>query len=151
MGPQMLSLRLIRLLDSHAERLADTLYGVLRDSPECSDLRRVPPDHLRVRTNEIFRNLSAWLIDKTEADVAQRYMTLGMERAAQGVALSHYIWAIRATKRTLVEFLEREGLSDNPIELHASLELLKLVDRFFDSAIYYAAKGYERYQTSLVA
>jgi len=142
----MLSLRLIHLLDAHSERLADTLYDSLLKSPECSDLRKVPHDHLRVRAREIYRNLSDWLAGRTEEGIAKRYLLLGRERAEQGVRFSHFLWAIRVTKETLYEFLEHEGLSDNPVELHASLELLTLLDRFFDSAVYHAALGYQRYE-----
>jgi len=141
----MLSLRLIRLLDAHSDRLADTLYETLLKSPECADLRKVPRDHLQVRTHEIYRNLSDWLAGRTEEGIAKRYVALGRERAEQGVSFSHFLWAIRVTKETLYEFLEREGLSDNPVELHASLELLTLLDRFFDSAMYHASLGYERH------
>ncbi|MGE5176987.1 MAG: hypothetical protein ACM3JJ_11500 [Hyphomicrobiales bacterium] len=140
----MLSLRLVRLLDSHAEQLADTLFTTLLESPECADLRKVPRDHLELRSREIYRNLSDWLTSGTEWEIAERYIALGQERAAQGVALSHFIWAIGATKKTLFDFLDREGLADNPIELHASMELLKLLDRFYDTAVYYASVGYER-------
>jgi hypothetical protein len=63
------------------------------------------------------------------------YRNLGAERAEQGVSLSHLIWAIRAAKMNLWEFLEPEGLWENPVEIHGSLELLALLDRFFDEAI----------------
>lgn len=140
----MHSLRLIRLLDTHSEQLAETLHERIMKAPECSDMRKVPRDHLELRAREIYRNLSDWLASGTEWEIAHRYLALGQERAAQGVALSHFIWAIGATKKTLFEFLEREGLSDNPIELYGSLELLTLLDRFFDTAVYHAAVGYER-------
>lgn len=143
----MLSLRLIRLLDTHSEQLAETLFAALESAPECADLRKVPQDHLRVRSHEIYRNLSDWLAGRTQEGIARHYVALGRERAEQGVRFSHFIWAIRVTKETLYVFLEHEGFSDNPVELHASLELLTLLDRFFDSAMYYAAVGYERYNT----
>ena len=102
---------------------------------------------VRARAYEIYRNLGDCLMRETDYEIAKRYQTLGMERAKQGVALSHMVWAIHATKRNLLEFLEREGISDSPIELNRSLELLALLDRFFDTAIYYATVGYERQQS----
>lgn len=141
----MLSLRLIRLLDTHSESLAETLLERILTSEECADMHKVPRDELAVRAREIYHNLSDWLSNGTEWEMARRYVALGAERASQGVPLSHFIWAIGLTKKTLFEFLEREGLSDNPIELYGSLELLIILDRFFDSAIYYATVGYERY------
>jgi len=96
----MLSLRLVRLLDTHAEQLSDTLFATLLHSPDCSDLHKVPREHLELRAREIYRNLSDWLTSGTEWEIAQRYIALGQERAAQGVALSHFVWAIGATKKT---------------------------------------------------
>jgi hypothetical protein len=87
----MLSLRLVHLLDANRERLADTLFELVLRSEECADLHKVPRDHLEVRCHELFRDLSAWLIDGSESEIAQRYTTLGFERAAQHVALSHYV------------------------------------------------------------
>jgi hypothetical protein len=145
----MLSLRLVRLLDAHAEHLADSLFETILAAEECADLRNVPRDHLKVRSHEIFRNLGAWLMGTPDSELAQRFIALGMERAAQNVALSHFVWAIGATKKTLYDFVEEEGLSDSPIELQGSLELMRTLDRFFDSAIYYAAVGYERYAARL--
>ncbi|HSQ59628.1 MAG TPA: hypothetical protein VLT84_04265 [Acidobacteriota bacterium] len=145
----MLSLRLVHLLDAHRERLADSLFELVLRSPECADFHKVPRDHLEVRCHAIYRDLSAWLVDGAEGDIAQRYVALGFERAAQHVALSHFIRAIHASKRVLYDFLEMEGLSDTSIELQASLQLLRLLDQFFDNAIYYASIGYEQYAARL--
>ena len=144
----MLSLRLIRLMDTHSEPLGRALLDMITNSPECADLRKVPPDLLSLRTHEIYRDLNEWLGGKTLAEMGRYYRNLGAERAEQGVSLSHLIWAIRAAKKNLWEFLEREGLWENPIEIHGSLELLALLDRFFDEAIYNAAVGYERYHAA---
>jgi len=143
----MLSLRLIQLIETHSDLLTENLLGTLGSAPECADLLKIPPGHLRARAHEIYRNLADCLIGETGAEIARRYTALGIERAGQGVALSHVVWAIHATKRNLWTFLEREGLADNPIELNRSLELLALLDRFFDTAIYFVAVGYERYHS----
>ena len=85
-------------------------------------------------------------MDKPEAEVEveRRYTELGEARAQQGVAYSHFVWAITATKEHMRAFVQREGLSDNAMELHGELELLHLLGQFFDRALYYAAVGYER-------
>jgi hypothetical protein len=145
----MLSLRLVHLLDANRERLADNLFELVLRSEECADFRKVPRDHLEVRCHEIYRELSAWLINGSEGEIAQRYVALGFERAAQNVALSHYIRAIHTSKRVLYDFLEMEGLSDTSIELQASLQLMRLLDRFYDNAIYFASMGYEQYAARL--
>lgn len=140
----MLAIRLVRLIEAHSEQLSRGLTEKVWNSPKCSDLHKVPADELQARTHEIYRNLSDWLVNKTEAEVERRYTELGARRARQGVAFSHFVWAITATKEHVRTFVQREGLVDSAMELHGELELLHLLDQFFDRALYYAAVGYER-------
>ncbi len=140
----MLAGRLVRLIEKHSEELSRELSEKVWSSPRCSDLHKVPPDELRARTREIYQNLNNWLMDKTEYEIEQRYTELGARRAEQGVAYSHFLWAITATRAHVMNFIQREGLSDSAIELRGELELTHLLDQFFDRALYFTALGYER-------
>lgn len=140
----MLAIRLVRLIESHSEQLSRGLTEKVWNCPRCSDLKRIPPEEFHARTQEIYRNLSDWLMSKTEADVERRYTTLGARRAGQGVAFSHFVWAVTATKEHVRDFLLREGLVDSAVDLYGEVELLALLDQFFDRALYYAAVGYEQ-------
>ena len=140
----MLAVRLVRLIENHSDQLARGLTEKVWNSPKCSDLHKVPADELQARTHEIYRNQNDWLTNKTEADLERRYTELGARRSHQGVALSHIVWALTATKEHVRSFVQREGFADSAMELHGELELLALLDQFFDRAIYYAAVGYER-------
>ena len=140
----MLAIRLVRLIENHIEQLSRDLSEKVWNSPRCSDLSKVPASELQARTREIYRNLSDWLLDNAEAQVEQRYTDLGAARAQQDVAYSHFVWAIISTKEHVRTFVQREGLSDNAVELHGELELLHLLSRFFDLVLYYAAVGYEQ-------
>lgn len=140
----MLAVRLVRLIENHSEQLSRGLTEKVWNSPRCSDLHKVPADELKVRTHEVYRNLSDWLMNKTEAEVERRYTELGARRARQGVALSHIVWALTATKEHVRAFVQREGLVDSAMELHGELELFHLLDQFFDRAVYYVTVGYER-------
>ncbi|MCP9450330.1 MAG: hypothetical protein NNA21_09785 [Nitrospira sp.] len=145
----MLASRLVRLIEQHSEQLSRELNEKVWNSPRCSDLHKVPPDELRARATEIYRNLSDWLMEKPETEVEQRYTELGARRAGQGVAFSHFLWAITETKAHMCAFIQREGLSESAVELHGELELIYLVNKFFDRALYYAAVGYERERTRI--
>jgi hypothetical protein len=140
----MLAVRLVRLIESHIEQLSRDLSEKVWSSPRCSDLNKVPATQLEARTREIYRNLSDWLLDKAEAQVERRYTELGAMRAQQGVAYSHFVWAIVSTKEHVRAFVQREGLSESAMELHGELELLHLLGQFFDLVLYYAAVGYEQ-------
>jgi hypothetical protein len=140
----MLAIRLVRLIENHIEHLSCDLSEKVWSSPQCSDLNKVPTSELQARTREIYRNLSDWLLDKTEVQVERRYTELGVVRAQQGVAYSHFVWAIMSTKEHVRAFVQREGLSESAMELHGELELQLLLGHFFDLVLYYTAVGYEQ-------
>ena len=87
---------------------------------------------------------SDWLITKNEFDLEERYLKIGARRAQQNVPFSQVAWAIILTKDNLWEFLKKESVPDRPVEVFGELEMLQMLDHFFDRAIYYAAIGYER-------
>jgi hypothetical protein len=99
---------------------------------------------VRRRATEIYEHLSDWLLSRTEEEVEKRFTEIGLRRAAQGVALSSLVWALCITKEHLWEWVRREGLVDRHIDLCEELELMQLVEHFFDRATYYAARGYEK-------
>src|SRR5579864_684821 len=140
----MFALRMVQLIESHAGDLSDELMGRLRSSERCNDLlRKVPAQELKMRTHEIYRNLSDWILAKTGSEIEERYVGLGMRRAKQGVPFSEFLFALNATKECLWQYLQQEGLLEDPVELLGDIELLHSLERFFDLAAYSASIGYE--------
>ncbi|HKT67865.1 MAG TPA: hypothetical protein VJP83_00445 [Terriglobales bacterium] len=140
----LLAYRLVRLIEAHSDQLARNLLENVKDSDKTSSyITHVPQEELRSRVSEVYKNLGEWLLGKTEADVQRRYEEIGARRAAQGVPLTQLISALVLTKDTLWEYLLREAVVERPVEVFGELELLQLLDQFFDRAIYYAAAGYE--------
>ena len=139
----MIAPRLVQLIETHADQLAGSLIEKLQGNERMSDLRKVPPEELQHRAYEVYRNLSDWLLTKTEGDVERTFTAIGARRAAQGVALSHVVYAILAIKEHLWGFLAGEVTAERPVELFQELDLFHMVDQFFDRAVYYAACGYE--------
>lgn len=140
----MFSTKLVELIETHADRLADSLIHKLKESHRCELLlQRVPPHELRSRVHEIYRHLADWLSDKAESEIEERYIGLGVRRARQGVPISDFLWAVTAVKEHLWEYLESQGLMEEPVELWGEIDLLNSLQRFFDRAAYFAAIGYE--------
>lgn len=140
----MIAVRLVRLIEKHSDELTDELLHKFQTSPRTSDLRRVPVQELRNRSNEILRNLSDWLLSKSDHEVERRYHEIGGLRASQNVSLAHVCWGIVLTKEHIWNFLQREGFLLGPLEIFGEMELLRLLDQFFDRAIYYCTEGYEK-------
>ena len=139
----MLSYRLVRLIESHAEELAAALEEKATTHPQVTHFRAIPAHELRERVYEIYRHLGEWLLGKNELDIEQRYRKIGARRAQQRIPLSEVVQAIVLTKENLWEFLQSEAVEDRAVEIMGELELLQMLEMFFDRAIYYAAVGYE--------
>jgi hypothetical protein len=139
----MFSYRLVRLIESHAEALASGLEQRVRENMQVSHFRDIPARELRERAYEIYRHLGEWLLGRNELDIEHLYREIGARRAAQEVPLSEVIQAIVLTKENLWDFLKSEAVMDRAVEIMGELELLQMLEMFFDRAIYYAAVGYE--------
>ena len=139
----MFSYRLVRLIESHADALASSLEKRVQNNSQISHFRAVPGKELRERVYEIYRHLGEWILGKNELDIEQRYKEIGSRRARQSVPLSEVVQAIVLTKENLWEFLKSEAVMDRAVEIMGELELLQMLEMFFDRAIYYAAVGYE--------
>jgi hypothetical protein len=145
----MMLYRLVRLIETHSQALAASLLDRVRNSEAALAYQHVPDQDLKDRVYEIYRHLGEWLISKDELDLDQRYRHIGARRAQQGVPFSQVAWAIVLTKDNLWEFLKRETEIERPVEVFGELEMLQLLDHFFDRAIYYAGVGYEKARTEV--
>lgn len=139
----MVALRLVRLIESHSEELADTLVTKLYASERTPAYRHIPAHELRDAVLHVYQNLGAWLMTKTESDVEVRYKELGRRRAAD-VPLSQFMASMLMTKEHLWSYLHREAMSNGALELYGELEFLQSLNIFYDKAIYYASMGYEQ-------
>jgi hypothetical protein len=81
---------------------------------------------------------------KDELYLEQRYLQIGARRARQRVPLSEVIWVIVLTKENLWDFIKKEAVLERPVEVFGELEMMQLLEQFFDRAIYYASVGYEQ-------
>ncbi len=139
----MFSYRLVRLIETHADALAAGLEERVVSNSQVSHFHEVPAHELRERVYEIYRHLGEWLLGKNELDIEHRYREIGARRAQQRVPLSEVVQAIVLTKENLWDFLKSEAVMDRAVEIMGELELLQMLEMFFDRAIYYAAVGYE--------
>jgi hypothetical protein len=139
----LLTYRFVRLIESHAEKLATSLLEKVQHSSRTTAFSNVPPDELRQRVYEIYDHLGDWLMGKTDVDLEHRYREIGARRFHQQVPLHELIWAIVLTKENLWDFLTWQTMPDRPVEVFGEFELLQLLDRFFGRAICFAAMGYE--------
>jgi hypothetical protein len=139
----MLAQRLMRLIENHSETLAETLEQRIATSDRCVDYRNVSGEELKKLVGGIYGQLGQWLVTKTEADIESRYAMVGSRRAEQDVPVSQLLWCIVLVKENLWDFMRSQSM-ENTQWVFGELELMQLVEQFFDRAIYYAVRGHEQ-------
>jgi len=147
----MIAYRLVRLIEAHSDQLAAGLLEKLKTDPRTCHYGDVSAQEFHDRALEVYQHLGEWLLGRTETDIERRYLEIGRRRAEQGVKLSQMICAINLVKTHLLEYLQGEAVTEKAVEVFGELEVLQLLEQFFDRAIYYAAIGYERANTARAA
>jgi len=139
----MVGSRLVRLIERHSDELAIALIGKLRQSDRTNEFQKVPFEELQETTAELYHNLGIWLLTKTEEDIERHFISIAQRRAADGISLQQFVWALTISRNHLYRFLLGQAFADSIFELYNELELQQLLNQFFERATYYGVVGYE--------
>jgi hypothetical protein len=140
----MLSVRLVQMIEDHAEELTQELIKDLKSNSRTPHYHQLTSDELHYRTYAVYRNLGHWVSQGSEEPIAANYADLAIRRYAEGVPLDEIVYALISTKYHLYAYVRTTGLMDSAVELHQERELRRLIGHFFDNAIYYTVKAYEQ-------
>jgi len=141
----------MRLIETHAEALAEALETKISTSERCTNYSRVSSDELKTLVGGIYGQLGQWLVTKTEEDIERRYTMIGTRRAEQCVPVSQLLWCIVLVKENLWEYLKNNESMENTAQIFGELELMQMVDQFFDRAMYHAVRGHEKVREARLA
>jgi hypothetical protein len=136
--------RLFQIVEAHSNELAVNLARKLRMSERTVGYREIPEEDLVSLALQVYENLSDWLLTKTSSDIEFRYGQLGARRAQERIPLSQLIWALLMSKEELWSLLQHERFADRILELYGEREFARMLDNFFDQALYFAVRGYEQ-------
>jgi hypothetical protein len=140
----MVGNRLFQVVESHSNELSVNLARKLRTSERTPGYRAIPEEDLVKLGLQVYANLTDWLLTKTTSDIELQYSQLGDQRAKQGIPLSQLIWALLMSKEQLWGLLQHEHFADRIFELYGEREFALMLDKFYDQALYFAARGYEQ-------
>ena len=147
----ILAHRLMRLIELHADALAETLESRIANSERCATYNRVSGEELKTLVAGVYGQLGQWLVTRTEEDIEKRYTMIGIRRAEQNVPVSQLLWCIVLVKETLWAYLKSVDALESTSQIFGELELMQMVDQFFDRAMYFAVRGHERTVAALIA
>jgi hypothetical protein len=141
----------MKLIESHADQLVEALKERITASERCADYGNVSSEELKTLVGGIYGQLGQWLVTRTEEDIEKRYTMIGTRRAEQNVPVSQLLWCIVLVKETLWSYLKSVDALENTSQIFGELELMQMVDQFFDRAMYFAVRGHERTVAALMA
>ncbi|MGD0221200.1 MAG: hypothetical protein ABSF71_02585 [Terriglobia bacterium] len=139
----MLAVRLIQMIEDHAEALTEGLIKDLRNNPRTPHYHHLTFAEIHYRTYSVYRNLSRWVSERNEELIAANYADLAIHRYKEGVPLEEIVFALISTKNHLYAYIQSSGLMDSAMELHQERELRRLIGNFFDKAYFYTVSAYE--------
>jgi hypothetical protein len=140
----MLSTRLVRMIEDHAEQITCSLLTNLQSNERTPAYNALSSDELHRRIFEVYSNLGRWLVNESDASIEAAYTNLGKIRFAEDIPLSEVVYALILTKNHLRDFIRTSALLDSAIELYQEKELQHLIAQFFDKAIYFTVQAYMR-------
>jgi len=140
----MLTARLVQIIEDHAEDLTQELVKDLQHNPRTPHYHHLTAEELHYRTYTVYKNLGHWVSQKGEDAIAANYADLAIRRYAEGVPLEEIVYALMLIKNHLYQYVRMTGLMDSAMELHQERELRRQVGFFFDRAIYFTVRAYER-------
>jgi hypothetical protein len=150
----MLSHRLIKLIETHAESLTDEAVQDVRTNEHTRSHSRIPKEELSSRILTLYRNLGNWIGDPKDDAIRHEYEEWGRIRCQQGIPTSEIVFCLILIKKHLRRYIREHGavvfsgqplVSGEmlPLELYSIQELNYVVGDFFDRALYYLLHGYE--------
>jgi len=145
----MLSVRLVQLIENHADELTRGLLDDLKSNSRTPAYHSLPREELRHRVYNVYRNLGRWLGEKTDEMIKATYSELGQRRCHEGIPVNEVVYALILIKYHLRDYIHSSGLVDSAVDLYQEQQLQRSVGQFFDKAIYYTVRGYEHAAASM--
>lgn len=139
----MLSARLVRMIEDHAEPLAREVLKDLRTNARTPAYHALSEQDLYARVYDVYHHLGRWVGEKDDAAIEKSYRELGRRRRHEGVPVSQVVYALILIKDHLLNFIRSAGFAGSAVELYQQEELTHLVDHFFDKAAYNTVLGHE--------
>lgn len=111
----MLSFRLVKAIESHAEQLTRGVVHDLQTNQRTPTYHTAPAEELHHRAHAIYSNLGRWLGEKTDQTIEAFYAELGKQRSAEGIPLCEVVYALLLTKYHLRDYIRTSGLVDSAV------------------------------------
>ena len=139
----MLSIKLIQLIESNWQEIANRLIRQVKKHPDMQALASRPEGEIREWCREILGNLSHLLAIRTEEEFRRRFEQAGRARFEQNIPLHEAVLRFQMLHDLTLSFIHEHGLPMTAVQLYAEEELEHRMCRFFHASVYHLVRGYE--------
>ena len=141
----MISDKLIRLVESRADRLVREWAESVRSHPMTASFQSIEEFELEDRVHEVYEHLGSYLDRSSynEEEVAHFFTQIGQNLYDREIPLNEVTYAIILTRRRLWDFISEEHQFTTTLEWYQVSEFSQRVMQFFDKSLYFVVYGYE--------
>jgi hypothetical protein len=139
----MLSGRLVHLIEANAGSIAQQVISEIRRDPELQHVSKLADAELREYGQHLMDRFGDWLAKGSEQELAHYYEDTGRLRFEEGVPLYEAVRGLFLVKNKIIDFVLNQATARTYMEIYAEEELEHRVDRFFDILVCHLVKGYE--------
>jgi len=106
-------------------------------------LKDMPESDLHLISQRTLHNLSGWLHNNPDQEIAHRYEEVGHQRFRDGMPLCEAVRGMQLLKDSAEDYVRDQGFTATSVEIFAEEELENRLGHFFDLLIFHLVKGYE--------
>lgn len=139
----MLSSKLVQLIESNWEEIANRLIGAVRKESDLPSLNRKSDAEMREWCRNILQDLDYLLSGTKQQEVERRFQVLGRRRYEEQIPLHEAVLRFHILKNKIIGFVHEQGFPMSAMHLYAEEELELRIGRFFDACVYNVVRGYE--------
>ncbi len=133
----------IRLVETHADALADRWVDTLLREGGVEAYLKIPRTELFAHVRESFREIGAYLDQPDHPVAVQHFREVGRIRRREGMALAEVVRAIQVARKVVWRYCNEQGMFDTSLDAYRALDLYKHVVHFYDAAVLHVIEGYE--------
>jgi len=137
------SLKLIDLVESHAEQIATQWSRVVVKNPFTPFYHNRPAERLIPQAVRFYRNFRKLFLEPKPAEASDGYFTGYAERRyREGVPLHEAIYALILMRRQIWLYAEFQAIFNTAVERQQAIESVTRTILMFDYAVYFITKRY---------
>ncbi|NQT96495.1 MAG: NUDIX domain-containing protein [Candidatus Marinimicrobia bacterium] len=138
---------LFKIISKDSRIITENWVAEVMQHPTTKSYASFEYDELYQRAHKVVSQFCAWMTDPDEhgQSIVEYYQGVGQKRRIEGFLLSEVLSAISLTRKHIfAHVLAQGGIWDQEIGMSTIMEFMSRVNLFFDKAVFYITRGYEK-------